>query len=124
MTKAGQYTKEIRLFVTPEMHQFLKLMAERNETSLNDVVRQAIREQLDVQEDIITSRSRLGRTVMRQLDAMHSQVLKELRHLSTLLLAAVVVLLIEQGHDAGEAAKRIANLARQPGLAKMLDATK
>lgn len=124
MTKAGQYTKEIRLFVTPEMHQFLKLMAERNDTSLNDVVRQAIREQLDVQEDIITSRSRLGRTVMRQLDAMHSQVLKELRHLSTLLLAAVVVLLIEQGLDAGEAAKRIANLARQPGLAKMLDATK
>ena len=124
MTKAGQYTKEIRLFVTPEMHQFLKLMAERNETTLNDVVRQAIREQLDVQEDIITSRSRLGRTVMRQLDAMHSQVLKELRHLSTLLLAAVVVLLIEQGVDAGEAAKRIANLARQPGLAKMLDVTK
>jgi hypothetical protein len=124
MTKAGQYTKEIRLFVTPEMHQFLKLMAERHDTSLNDVVRQAIREQLDMQEDIITSRSRLGRTVMRQLGIMHSQVLQELRHLSTLLLAAVVVLLIEQGFDAGEAARRIANLARQPGLAKMLDAAK
>ena len=90
MSKSGQYTKEARVAMTEQMYQFLNLMAERNKTSISDLVRQAIREHLDIQEDIITSRSRLGRTVMRRLDIMHSQLLDQLTHLTKLMLAATV----------------------------------
>ena len=46
MTKTGRYTKRVWLQVTPEMYQFVELMAERQRSSVNDVIRQAIREYL------------------------------------------------------------------------------
>jgi predicted DNA-binding protein len=120
MPKTGKYTAEIRLYVTDEMHQFLKLMAERNGTNLSEIIRQAIREHLDIQEDIITSRSRLGRTVLRRLDTMHNQILGQLTYLVKLVLAAVIISLTEQGHSAGDVSKRIVSLANQPALDKMV----
>ena len=120
MTKSGKYSSEIRLFVTPEMHQFLKLMAERHSLSMNDVLRQAVREHLDVQEDVITSRSRLGRTVMGRLETMHHQLLGQLNRLSKLLLAAMLILMTEQGHDAAQVTRRILKLAGQPALDRLV----
>jgi hypothetical protein len=124
MTKTGQYTRHIRLYVTEEMHQLLQLLAERRGASLNDVVRQAIREHLDEQEDVISSRSRLGRTVVDRMEAMHNQLLRQLLHLGKLLLAAVIVLLSEQGIDADQVVKRVTTVARQPALDKILEAGK
>jgi len=120
MTKSGRYSSEIRLFVTPETHQFLKLMAERHNLSMNDLLRQAIREHLDQQEDLITSRSRLGRTVMGRLEAMHHQLLGQLNHLSLLLLAAMLILLAEQGQDTAQVTRRILKLAEQPALERLV----
>ncbi len=100
------------------MHQYVKLMAERNDTSMNDVIRQAIREYLDHQEDLITSRSRLGRTVMRELGKMHHEILNQLAHLAKLIVAAVVIQMTDQGHTAGDVTKRI--VALQPALDKMV----
>lgn len=124
MTHAGKYTKKIQLSITPEMYQFVKLIAERSSTSVNDVIRQAIREHLDVQEDIITSRSRMGRTVMNELEKTHNQLLAEMRHISKLLLAAVIVLMTRQGMQPSEAAEQITNFAGRPGVGRMLDATR
>ena len=120
MANTGRYSKHVDLYLTKEMHQFLKLLAERHNTSLNDVVRQAIREHLDKQEDVITSRSRLGRTVMNRLRTMHDQLLGRFTHLSKLLLAAMLIVLAEQGQDPTQVAQRILKLANQPALDKLV----
>jgi Arc/MetJ-type ribon-helix-helix transcriptional regulator len=118
------YSKHISAYVTPEMYQFLQLLAERHKVSVSDVVRQAVREHLDEQEDVISSRSRLGRTVIRQLETMHHELLTQLTILSKLLLAAVLILLAEQGIEAGPATKRILNLASQPALDRLVKSGK
>lgn len=114
------YSKHLSVYTTPEMYQFLQLLAERHKVSISDVVRQAVREYLDEQEDVISSRSRLGRTVMRQLGIMHHDLLTQLITLSKLMLAAVLILLAEQGIEAGPAIKRILGLAGQPALDKLV----
>jgi Arc/MetJ-type ribon-helix-helix transcriptional regulator len=121
MSNKGQYRKHVHLYLTDEMHQFVQLMAERGHTSVNAVIRQAIREHLDVQEDIITSRSRLGRTVMRQLGEMHRQILDQLTYLTKLNLAAVIIGQADRGADVGDISKRIVSLAQQPAMNKLLD---
>jgi len=118
------YKAQLNVPVTQEMYDFVDLMATRNHVKKAEVVRQAIREHLDIQEDLITSRSRLGRTVMRELERMHSQFLAELGHISKLLLAAVLVLMLKQGVQPAEAAEQIASLAKQPGIGRMLNATR
>jgi len=119
-SKRGQYPKTIHVSVTEEMHQFIRLLAERHNATMNEVVRQALREHLDEQEDVLSSRSRLGRTVMRQLEIMHNQLTRQLAHLGKLLLAAIIILLTEQGIEAGQATKRIVSLAGQPALDKLV----
>jgi len=121
MTKTGRYTKRVWLQVTPEMYQFVALMADRQRSSVNDVIRQAIREYLDVQEDLLGSRSRLGRTVISRLETMQFQLLRQLRHLSKLLLAAMIILMTERGQDSKQVISRISNLAGHPELDKILE---
>jgi hypothetical protein len=62
--------------------------------------------------------------VMRRLEIMHSELLKQLTTLSKLLLAAILILLAEQGIEAGPATKRILNLAGQPALDKLVKSGK
>jgi phage tail tape-measure protein len=121
MTKTGRYTKRVWLQVTPQMYQFVALMAERQRSSVNDVIRQAIREYLDVQEDLLGSRSRLGRTVISRLETMQFRLLRQLRHLSKLLLAAMIILMTEKGQDSRQVISRISNLASHPELDKILE---
>lgn len=116
-----KYEARINVPVTARMYQLADLLAKRQDTTLADVARQAIHEYLEAQEDLINSRSRLGRTVMGRMDAMHNQLLRQLLHLSKLLLAAVIVLLSEQGIDANQVVKRVTTVARQPALDKILE---
>ena len=115
-----RYPKELRIQVTEEMYQFVDLLAARQRTTKTTVVRQAIRDHLDVQEDVIGSRSRLGARVMSRLGAMQHRFLRQLVHLGKLLLAAVIILLSEQGADVKEAIARIADLAAGPELNKLV----
>ena len=80
-----------------------------------------IREYLDVQEDLLGSRSRLGRTVISRLETMQFQLLRQLRHLSKLLLAAMIILMTERGQDSKQVISRISNLASHPELDKILE---
>jgi Arc/MetJ-type ribon-helix-helix transcriptional regulator len=121
MTKTGRYTKRVWLQITPEMYQFVALMADRQRSSVNDVIRQAIREYLDVQEDLLGSRSRLGRTVISRLETMQFQLLQQLRHLSKLLLAAMIILMTQKGQDSKQVISHISNLASHPELDKILE---
>lgn len=116
-----KYEARINVPVTARMYQLADLLAKRQDTTLADVARQAIHEYLEAQEDLVNSRSRLGRTVMSRMDTMHNQLLRQLLHLSKLLLAAVIVLLSEQGIDANQVVKRVTTVARQPALDKILE---
>ena len=100
------YDRTLKIRVTKEMDEFLDLLATRHNTSKADVVRQAIREHLDVQEDIITSRGRLGRTILRQLEITHNQFLDQLNRVSNLLLAAMVDQQIQRGARAARSSSR------------------
>jgi len=67
-------SKHISAYVTPEMYQFLQLLAERHKLSVSDIVRQAIREHLAAQEDVIGSRSWLRRTVIARIELLEQWV--------------------------------------------------
>lgn len=118
------FSKHISAYVTPEMYQFLQLMAERHKLSVSDVVRQAIREHLAAQEDVIGSRSRLGRTVIARIEAMHGELLQQQTSASKLLLAAVFILLTEQGIGAEPALKRMLNLASHRSIDRLINSVK
>ena len=57
---AGKYPEEVSVPMTAQMYQFVELLAKRERGSKADVIRQAIREHLDEQEDVMGSRSRVG----------------------------------------------------------------
>ena len=91
--------------------QLVPVNGSRGVDEVSDVIRQAIREYLDVQEDLLGSRSRLGRTVISRLETMQFQLLRQLRHLSKLLLAAMIILMTERGQDSKQVISRISNRA-------------
>ncbi len=113
--KKGRYTQKIHVSVTKEMHDFVKLLAARHKTSINDVVRQSIREYLDAQEDVIASRSRLGRTVLRELEMMRHRLLKEMNQSSALVVSAVILQQVQQGAKGSEVLDQVTRLARRIG---------
>ncbi len=120
MTKTGRYDKHIRLYVTEEMHGFLQLLADRHSSSIAEEVRQAIRDHLDLQDDVIGSRSRLGRRVMTELGQMQHRLLEQLAHQGKLQLAATIVLLSEQGLRGPDIVRRITDLAARSELDRAL----
>jgi len=105
----GQYTKEITVCLTPEMYQFVELLAVRKETSKGDVIRDAIRLHLDEQEGIIGSRSRFANRVARQMEIER----KRLDRWGTLLLAAALAPYLEKGAKGPQVLEQIAKVARQ-----------
>ena len=107
------YTKFVGLYVTPQMEDFLKVLAKRQKATLSDVVRQAIREYLDVQESLIGSRSRLGRTVMNELQTTQNRIGQQLNHMTALLLAAVVLQQLQRGEPGNRLMEQIVQLAGQ-----------
>ena len=107
------YDKQFTIQVTEQMLHFIDLLAKRQGTSRAEVARQALREHLDVQEDLITSRSRLGRTVLSQLEAIQNRLVRQLNHMSALLLAAVILQQIQRGESGGQVMEQIVQLADQ-----------
>jgi hypothetical protein len=108
---AQKYDERITLALTSQMREYLKLLADRQRTSVGDVVRQAVREYIDHQDDVIGSRSRLGSRVTRQLEAMQRHLVKQQARAHTLLLAAVILQQMRQGAQGSEVLNQIAQLA-------------
>jgi Arc/MetJ-type ribon-helix-helix transcriptional regulator len=107
------YDKQFTVQVTEQMLHFIDLMAERQRTSRAEVTRQALREYLDTQEELIGSRSRLGRTVMGQIEVVQNRLVRQLNHMSALLLAAVILQQIQRGESGGRVMEQIVQLAGQ-----------
>jgi metal-responsive CopG/Arc/MetJ family transcriptional regulator len=107
------YDKQFTVQVTEQMLHFIDLMAKRQGTSRAEVTRQALREYLDTQEKLIGSRSRLGRTVMDQIEMVQNRLMRQINHMSALLLAAVILQQIQRGESGGQVMEQIVQLAGQ-----------
>ena len=107
------YDKQFTLQVTEQMLHFIDLMAKRQHASRAEVTRQALREYLDAQEKLIGSRSRLGRTVMDRLDVVQNRLVRQLNHMSALLLAAVILQQMRGGESGRQVMQQIVELAGQ-----------
>ena len=107
------YDKQYTVQVTEQMLHFVDLMGKRQRTSRAEVTRQALREYLDGQEELIGSRSRLGRTVMSEIEAVQNRLARQLHHMSALLLAAVILQQIQRGESGARVMEQIVQLAAQ-----------
>ena len=112
---AQRYDQRITTAVTSETFQNLKLLAKRQKTSVGDLVRQAVREHLDHQEDVIGSRSRTGSRIVRQLQGMQDEFLRQNAQAHTLLLAAIILQQMGQGSQGREVLDRIGQLVEYAG---------
>jgi len=115
LTVAQKYDERITVAITSQMAEYLRRIAGRQRTSVGDIVRQAVREYLDRQEDVIGSRSRVGSRIARQLEQMPTRFLQQHLHTSTLLLAAVILLQMKQGAQGSDVLAQIAQLASHAG---------
>jgi hypothetical protein len=95
------------------MRHFVEVLAKRQDTNVAEVTRQALREYLDAQEELIGSRSRLGRSVMDQIEVVQNRLARQLNHMSALLLAAVILQQIQRGESGGRVMEQIVQLADQ-----------
>jgi hypothetical protein len=109
----AKYDARINVPVTKQMRHFVEVLAKRQETNVAEVTRQALREYLDVQEELIGSRSRLGRTVMGQIEVVQNRLVRQLNHMSALLLAAVILQQTQRGESGGRVMEQIVQLADQ-----------
>ena len=107
------YDKQFTVQVTEQMLHFIDLMAKRQETSRAEVTRQALREYLDTQEKLIGSRSRLGRSLMDQIEVVQNRLVRQVNHMSALLLAAVILQQIQRGETGSRVMEQIVQLAGQ-----------
>jgi len=107
------YDARINVPVTKQMRHFVEVLAKRQDTNVAEVTRQALREYLDGQEELIGSRSRLGRTVMGQIEVVQNRLVRQLNHMSALLLAAVILQQIQRGESGGRVMEQIVQLAGQ-----------
>jgi hypothetical protein len=107
------YGARINVPVTKQMRHFVEILAKRQGSNVAEVTRQALREYLDTQEKLIGSRSRLGRTVMDQIEVVQNRLMRQLNHMSALLLAAVILQQIQRGEAGGRVMEQIVQLAGQ-----------
>ena len=105
------YSRQFTIQVTEQMLHFVDTLAVRQNTSRADVVRQALRAYLDVQEDTIASRTRLGRGVINRLDQMEQRLLGQQMRADTLLLCAIILMQMRQGVQGADFLERINQLA-------------
>ena len=107
-------TKTVRrsISMTPEMRDLLaQIVAKRGrEVKENDVIREAIRQYLDEQADVVGSRRHFQKSLQARLDQMESTLVFQMQVL-TYLLAAVL------GDDSGAAIDEAIVTARRDGEA-------
>jgi Arc/MetJ-type ribon-helix-helix transcriptional regulator len=109
----AKYDARINVPVTKQMRHFVEVLAKRQGTNVAEVTRQALREYLDGQEKLIGSRSRLGRSVMDQIEVVQNRLLRQLSHVTALLLAAVILQQIQRGESGSRVMEQIVQLAGQ-----------
>jgi hypothetical protein len=109
----AKYDARINVPVTKQMRHFVEILAKRQGTNVAEVTRQALREYLDNQEKLIGSRSRLGRSVMNQIELVQNRLVRQLNHMSALLLAAVILQQMQRGESGARVMEQIAQLAGQ-----------
>jgi hypothetical protein len=107
------YDARINVPVTRQMRHFVEILAKRQGTNVAEVTRQALREYLDAQEQLIGSRSRLGRTVLSEMETMQNRLARQLNQMSALLLAAVILQQIQHGESGARVMEQIVQLAGQ-----------
>ena len=110
---SGKYPQEVSVPMTSQMYQLLDQLAEHDRVTKADVLRQALRDYLDVQDGLLGSRSRMGNRVARQLEEIQNRLVKQLNHMSALLLAAVILQQIQRGEPGDRVMEKIVQLAGQ-----------
>ena len=113
--KAGKYDRQLTIHLTTALYQNLETLADRQRTSVGDLIRQAIREYLDVQEDLMGSRSRMDNRVARQLMEIQEGFLKRQARADTFLLAAIILLQMKQGMEGSKVLTQVVQLAAHAG---------
>ncbi|MBN1659805.1 MAG: hypothetical protein JXA93_15475 [Anaerolineae bacterium] len=109
----AKYDARINVPVTKQMRHFVEVLAKRQESNAAEVARQALREYLDAQEELIGSRSRLGRTVMSEIETVQNRLVRQMDHMSALLLAAVILQQVQRGEPGARVMEQIVALAAQ-----------
>jgi len=109
------YSRQFTIQVTEQMLHFIDTIALRQNTSRADVVRQALRAYLHVQEDTIASRTRLGRGVISRLDKMEQRLIEQQVHAGTMLLCSVILMEMRQGAQGSQILEEIYKLAEHAG---------
>ena len=107
------YDEQFTVQVTEQMLNFIDATARRQHTSRAEITRQALREYLDDQEELIGSRSRLGRSVMDQIELVQNRLVRQLNHMSALLLAAIILQQLQRGEPGDRIMEQIVRLASQ-----------
>lgn len=110
---SGKYPQEVSVPMTSQMYQLLDQLAEHDRLTKADILRQALRDYLDVQDGLLGSRSRMGNRVARQLEEIQNRLVKQLNHMSALLLAAVILQQIQRGEPGDRVMEKIVQLASQ-----------
>ena len=111
---SAPYSRQFTIQVTDQTLQFIDALALRQHTSRSEIVRQAIREYLDVQENVIGSRSSVRQHRMAAVGGgMRNQLVRPVNRTSTLLLAAVILQQIEHGELGTRVMAQITRLADQ-----------
>lgn len=110
---SGKYPQEVSVPMTSQMYQLLDQLAEHDRVTKADILRQALRDYLDVQDGLLGSRSRMGNRVARQLEEIHNRLVKQLNRMSALLLAAVILQQIQRGEPGDRVMEKIVQLAGQ-----------
>ncbi len=110
---SGKYPQEVSVPMTSQMYQLLDQLAEHDRVTKADILRQALRDYLDVQDGLLGSRSRMGNRVARQLEEIQNRLVKQLNHMSALLLAAVILQQIQRGEPGDRVMEKIVQLAGQ-----------
>ena len=109
----AKYDARVNVPVTKQMRHFVEILAKRQGTNVAEVTRQALREYLDNQEKLIGSRSRLGRSVMDQIEVVQNRLVRHINHMSALLLAAVILEQLQRGETGSRVMEQIVQLAGQ-----------
>ena len=105
--KKVKFDRQFTMHVTARTFQHLETLSNRQHTSVGDIVRQALREYLDSQDDVIGSRSRIGSRIKRQLEAMHKELLQQQVRHDSHLLAAIILLQMKQGAQGREVLEQV-----------------
>ena len=105
----------INVPVTQQMRHLVEAVAKRQNITVADVARQAIRDYLDAQEDVIGSRSRFGTKMARQLEEVQGRLSEQQIRADTMLLAAIILQQMRQGAEGSEVLAQIAQLTAHAG---------